>query len=179
MQIRKATTADVEQICALVNQHADLGEMLHRSTDEIFEILRDFFVAVEDGRIAGCSALHVMDRDLAEVRSLVVSPDVQGRGIGKELVDCCIGEARSLGIARVFALTAKPRHRAHWLPQSASLPLPQKNWKDCSSASSSKHSGSGVLFVLLGRGTMAYAQLHPVSAAWQRRTAGAAQQHGR
>ncbi len=132
MQIRKATTADVEQIGALVNQHADLGEMLHRSTDEIFEILRDFFVAVEDGRMMGCAALHVMDRDLAEVRSLVVAPDFQGRGIGKALVDCCIREARSLGIARVFALTAKPRffERIGFrrVPRST---LPQKIWKDC------------------------------------------------
>jgi amino-acid N-acetyltransferase len=44
-------------------------------------------------------------RDLAEVRSLVVREDLRGMGIGAQLVEACIEEARTLGLSRVYALT--------------------------------------------------------------------------
>ncbi len=132
MQIRSARAGDVPHIARLVNEHADLGEMLHRSEDELYEILRDFHVACEDGRLAGCVALHVMDHDLAEIRSLVVDREHRGLGLGRELVLECLREARELGIGRVFALTLKPaffeKMGFRRVPRSH---FPQKIWRDC------------------------------------------------
>lgn len=132
MQIRGARAGDVPHIARLVNEHADLGEMLHRSEDELYEILRDFHVACEDGQLCGCVALHVMDYDLAEIRSLVVGRDYQGRGLGRALVLECLREARDLGITRVFALTLKPEFFEKLgfrrVPRSR---FPQKIWRDC------------------------------------------------
>lgn len=132
MEIRSARAGDVRQIARLVNEHADLGEMLHRTEDELYEIVRDFHVACEDGRLAGCVALHVMDRDLAEIRSLVVDRGHQGRGLGRALVLECLREARELGIERVFALTLKPEFFEKLgfrrVPRSR---FPQKIWRDC------------------------------------------------
>lgn len=65
----------------------------------------EFFVAEEDGTIVGCCALEVYSQRLAEVRSLAVLTDHQGRGIGSALVAKCLEEARALGIYEVLTIT--------------------------------------------------------------------------
>lgn len=132
IEIRKATTADIPEIARLVNEHADHGEMLHRSEDELFDVLRDFVVAYEDDVVLGCVSLHVLDYHLAEVRSLVVRDEARGRGLGRMLVDWCLDDAEGLGIGRVFALTAKPQffEKLGFLRTPRSR-FPQKIWRDC------------------------------------------------
>jgi len=130
--IRKAKMEDVPVIHELVNYYASRGEMLARSRSEIYEGLRDFFVAEEEGQILGCAALHINWEDLAEVRSLAVSTAAQKRGIGKKLVEACIQEARDLGVSRVYALTYRPGFFEQLgfglVPKET---LPHKIWGDC------------------------------------------------
>ncbi len=130
--IRKAKMEDVPVIHELVNYYASRGEMLARSRSEIYEGLRDFFVAEEEGQMLGCAALHINWEDLAEVRSLAVSTAAQKRGIGKKLVEACIQEARDLGVSRVYALTYRPGFFEQLgfglVPKET---LPHKIWGDC------------------------------------------------
>ena len=80
--------------------------MIRRSPGELYESIREFFVAVEpDGRIAGCAALHVFWEDLAELKCLAVSQAAQGRGVGRQLVETCWKAAAELEIKTVFTLT--------------------------------------------------------------------------
>ena len=58
-----------------------------------------------DGEIAGCGALHVMWEDLAEIRTLAVAENHQGRGIGNQIVLALLDTAKELGVSRVFVLT--------------------------------------------------------------------------
>ena len=106
--IRRANVKDVKDIQNLVNSHADKGEMLPRSLGDICDNIRDFFVYEENDVIIGCCALHVTWMDLAEIRSLAVADESQGQGIGRELMDSCLEDARKLAIGRTFALTYKP-----------------------------------------------------------------------
>ena len=39
-------------------------------------------VAVEDGQVVGCGALHVLGEDLAEVRSVAITETLRGNGLG-------------------------------------------------------------------------------------------------
>ena len=132
INLRKARIGDVPQIHTLVNSYATRGEMLGRSRSELYEGLRDFFVVEKDGMVLGCSALHINWEDLAEVRSLAVEPELQGKGMGKTLVNACIEEARSLGIARIYALTYRPGFFEEVgfskVPKES---LPHKVWGDC------------------------------------------------
>ncbi len=43
--------------------------------------------------------------DLAEIRSIAVSPDIQKAGIGRRLIDVMVEEATALGIPKLFAFT--------------------------------------------------------------------------
>jgi len=106
---RKAIISDGPQICALINHYAEKKLMLPRSQLSIYENIRDFTVAVENGRVIGCSALHFLWNDLAEVRCLAVDEDYNGRGVGKKIVKLLIEEARQHCIPRIFALTYVPQ----------------------------------------------------------------------
>jgi amino-acid N-acetyltransferase len=134
--IRRATMADVNDMHRLITHHAELNRMLFRSHADLYEHLRDFYVAVdetEDGpRVVGCTALELVWRDLAEIKSLAVDESCRGRGIGSRLVLAAIEEGRRLGLERVFALT---RERRFFEKLSfAQVPretLPHKVWTDC------------------------------------------------
>ena len=130
--IRKAQIGDVKDIQKLLLTFASRGDMLSRSLSEIYESLRDFFVFEENGTILGTAALHIVWDDLAEVRSVAVIEDAGRKGIGSQLVQACIAEARQIGLMRIFCLTYKPdffgKHGFLMVDKSE---LPHKVWGDC------------------------------------------------
>jgi amino-acid N-acetyltransferase len=130
--IRPATIHDVPRISEIINSHAELGKMLFKSYAQLYEDLRDFGVAELDGEVVGCVALTIIWADLAEVRSLAVDERFLGKGIGRRLVEWTVGEARRLGIRRLFALTYEQgffSKLAFDVVPKDSLPL--KVWSDC------------------------------------------------
>lgn len=130
--VEKATMADVEQIHAVVTTFADRGEMLHRPLSEIYETLRDFWVARLNGEFLGCVALHLLWVDIAEVKSLAVREDRQMKGVGAALVGACLTEARRIGLPRVFALTYKPAFfEKQGFHIADVMQFPRKVWNEC------------------------------------------------
>jgi len=132
LKIEKARISDVPQMHQLINYFADKGEMLARSLSEIYENIRDYFVVRQGERVIACTALHVSWSDLAEIKSLVVAEDSQKQGIGDQLVEACLSEARELGIVIIFCLTYKPTffERFGFL-QVDKMELPRKVWTEC------------------------------------------------
>lgn len=130
--IRKARIADVKTIHKLLLNYAKDGLMLSRSLAELYEGIRDFYVYEEQGEVVGTVCLEICWEDLAEVRSLAVIEGRGLRGIGRQLVEACLAEARELGLKRVFALTYKPgffeKLGFHLIEKSE---LPHKIWTDC------------------------------------------------
>ncbi|MDR3580902.1 MAG: N-acetyltransferase [Oryzomonas sp.] len=130
--IRKAQINDVKEIQKLLMKYAGQGDMLSRSLSELYESLRDFFVSADDGTLLGTAALHIVWDDLAEVRSVAVAEEVGRKGIGSQLVQACISEARQIGLKRIFCLTYKPEFFAklgfRLVDKSE---LPHKVWGDC------------------------------------------------
>lgn len=130
--IRKARTGDVPGMQRLINGFADKGAMLHRSLSELYENIRDFFVVIEIERVVGCAGLHVSWKDLAELKSLAVDEEVQGRGFGRDLIQTCLNEAGEIGITRVFALTYVPAlFEKNGFEVVDKAMLPRKVWTEC------------------------------------------------
>jgi amino-acid N-acetyltransferase len=104
VEIRRARTADIREIKALVDHYAG-RVLLAKELVTLYEAVQEFWVAELDGTVVGCGALHVLWEDLAEIRTVAVSPAVLGRGVGHGVVDRLVDVARELGLARVFVLT--------------------------------------------------------------------------
>ena len=132
--LRPATIRDVPTIQAIVNSHAERGRMLFKSLAQLYEGLRDFAVYEEPagGTVVGCVALSIVWADLTEVRSLAVADGHQGRGIGRQLTEWCVAEARRLGIRRLMSLTYERRffERLGFVVVDKDT-LPLKVWTDC------------------------------------------------
>lgn len=132
MVIRKAKLSDVKYIYKLIIHFSKKGDVIPRPLSELYEKVRDFFVCEDKDLIVGASALHIIWEDLAEIRSLVVSEEYQGKGIGARLVEACLEEARGLEIPRVFVLTTSPEFfKKLGFKEINKQELPQKVWADC------------------------------------------------
>lgn len=131
-RVEKAKIQDVPQIHRLINSFADKGEMLPRPLSEIYENIRDYFVIKQGEQVIACAALHIMWSDLAEIKSVAVAEDSQQQGIGTQLVEACIKEAKLLGIPTVFCLTYRPAFFEKFgLSQVDKMELPRKVWTEC------------------------------------------------
>lgn len=132
MKIRHAVVSDARAICEMVNHYAEQGLMLHRSLESVYDALREFLVAEEDGMILGCVAVDIYWGGLAEIRSLAIAEKARGRGIGKALVRAAIEDARSLGLTQIFALTYETDFFLHLGFDVVDLTsLPEKVWREC------------------------------------------------
>jgi len=103
--VRAAEAADVDNMHELLLAYSEQSVLLPRSRDNIFQHLQEFLVAEYDGSFAGVIALHIYGPNLAEIRSLAVSPSRQGLGIGRLLVEASEKWAAGLGVSCIFALT--------------------------------------------------------------------------
>jgi amino-acid N-acetyltransferase len=106
---RKAIVGDVEQIAALVNGFAAEDIMLPRTAPQVLAAI-DSYVVVRDvrGRVLACGALREYSPSLAELVSLAVAREAQGRGLGSLVVAAVERLAAKRGFDGVFAHTLSP-----------------------------------------------------------------------
>ena len=133
--IRKAVIGDVKSIYKLLSYYGDQGLLLPRSLSELYDHLRDFWVIEGDTpgqHILGVCALGICWEDLAEIRSLAVVENQQGKKFGAQLVEKCLEEATSFGLSQVFTLSYVPNffYRLGFRKVEKSM-LPHKVWADC------------------------------------------------
>ena len=143
--LRKALMCDVKSLYNLFSEYSKAGEMLPRSMSDIYEHLRDFYIAEienEDEESAGATghipdvigacALTIVWENLAEIRSLAVKRPYTRKLIGTELIKKCIEEAKFFKITNLFALTYKPQFfQKSGFKIIDKSELPHKIWSDC------------------------------------------------
>ncbi len=132
MRTRKAVVTDAREVHDLIAQFSGDGTLLPRRYNEICENIRDFVVVEHRGRILACGALHIYGPHLAEVRSIAVTPEAQGRGAGQRVVKTLLVEAERHQITRVCLFTRIPEFfgRLGFIT-SQREELPDKMFKDC------------------------------------------------
>lgn len=131
-EIRKAYLSDIPSLLSLINSYASNGIMLPRTEFEMAENIRDFTVAVQDGHLMGCGALHFYTSTSGEVRSLAVEPGEKTKGIGRSLMESLELEARAHDLQALFAFTyVVGFFQKLGFEEVDRGELPLKAWKDC------------------------------------------------
>lgn len=132
MKIYNATTQDVDAIYELIKIYSDKEIVLPRSILSIYQQLQCLYVVKDNGKVVGVAGLHVLGKDLAEVRSLVVDPNYQKKGIGRMLVEHIIKESPKLGVDRLISLTYQVEFfKRLGFSVIERADLPEKVWTDC------------------------------------------------
>ena len=103
--IRPARRSDAANIVRLINLNVASGELLPRSEEFVASHATHFLVASEERRLLGCVHLDEYAPSLAEIRSLVVAPEAQGRGVGVALVGALERLARARHYHTLFAVS--------------------------------------------------------------------------
>jgi amino-acid N-acetyltransferase len=104
--VRSATRDDVPALEELIETFVKANRLLPRTTDELNDLIAFGFVACSGDQLVGFAALEIYSSKLAEIRSLAVIPEMQGRGLGRQLVENCIELARSRNVLEVMAITS-------------------------------------------------------------------------
>lgn len=132
MRTRKAILPDAQPIHDLIVAYSGDGTLLPRTLAEICENVRDFVVLEEDGEIIGCGALHLYGMHLAEIRSITVTPGLQGKGGGGRLVKALFAEAKQHRVSCICLFTRAPEFFARLGFTIAQRDdIPDKVSKDC------------------------------------------------
>ena len=107
--------------------------MLPRKINEIRARIDDWQVAVDGDKVIGCVSLVYFNPQVCELRSLAVSPDYQGNGLGGQLIDAAVDMARQKEMQRVLTLTRAVRlFERQGFHLDRVLNFPEKVWQDCS-----------------------------------------------
>ncbi len=132
IEVRAARMGDVPAMAELINYHAERGRMLHRSAAYLYERVRNFCVCQLEADVVGCCALEPVWRDLGELKSLAVSEAVQGKGVGRALIERSLEQGRRIDIKRVFCLSREAAFFENLgFTQLDRNKLPHKVWSDC------------------------------------------------
>jgi putative acetyltransferase len=65
-------------------------------------------LATNNGQSAGCVALHTLAPEICEMKRLYVRVQFRGKGLGRELAEKIIAEARQLGYQKLRLDTVEP-----------------------------------------------------------------------
>jgi len=108
VQLRPGRTDDAEAVLRLITAHADEGHLLPRTLGELRARASRFVVADADGEVLACAELAPLSPQVAEVRSLVVTPEARGQGVARRVVAALAQRARRDGFDRVCAFAHDP-----------------------------------------------------------------------
>ena len=68
---------------------------------------RTLLATTDDGELVGCGVIRKIREDAAELKRMFVRPETQGAGLGRQLFEKRIAEARKMGCRFLYADTIK------------------------------------------------------------------------
>lgn len=155
MIITRPTLKNIPQMREILKPEIERGVILERPLDIMANMIRSYHIAWEEEEILssqqklnlenkkledlkkpimlGFCALHIHSLELAEIRSLIVVPFAQRKGVASALIADCLREGKVLGISEVLVLTYKRvLFEKMGFNEISKEKIPnQKIWADC------------------------------------------------
>jgi len=70
-------------------------------------------LAKQDDKVAGLACMKKIKPDIGEIKRMYVRPEFRNKGIGRELLEHLLDEAREIGYPRIRLDSARFMHEAH------------------------------------------------------------------
>jgi amino-acid N-acetyltransferase len=102
VSLRRAAPADHEAVATILRD-------LALPTDGVAEWLDQFWVAEHQGQVVGVAGMERYG-DSGLLRSVAVTQEWRGTGVGRTLVELVLEEGRSAGVREVYLLTTTAEH---------------------------------------------------------------------
>ena len=129
-QIREATIDDIPFILQLIKPYEDALLLIPRTAKNIEQQVSDFFLAELDGRITGCVALHIDDKQhTAELACLATDTHFRtgqyptAISLGDALLNHVIQKAQKHTVKEIFVLTTQTMD---WFKERRFIEVPLK-----------------------------------------------------
>lgn len=129
MTVRKIKKEDNPQIAAIIREvmtefgASGEGFSIHdKEVDEMYESYTSpraaYFVVENDNRIlggGGIAPLQGADEEICELKKMYFLPEVRGKGMGKEIMNTCLAEAKFMGYKKCYIETVSQMEAANKL----------------------------------------------------------------
>jgi putative acetyltransferase len=120
MKFRQANSeAEIEQVRALFREYAawiEISLCFQNFDEEVGRLPGEYapeqgrlLLGLVDEQVAGCIALRPLDVEACEMKRLYLRPEYQGKGLGREMAEKIIEEARKIGYKRMLLDTLPGR----------------------------------------------------------------------
>ncbi len=129
----KPNVTHIKDMQYLVLGEVENGNILVRDEGEMSTTIRSYTAVEVNNKLAGFVALHIHTPLLAEIRSLVVGSKFRQQGLGTQLIEYAINEARDYKLKEILVLTYKEQLFQKFdfkVIDKESIPNP-KIWADC------------------------------------------------
>lgn len=104
--MRDATVEDISAVHSFLMPFMKTEQILPRTPEQLAALLPCSQVALEGEKVVGFVALEIYSHKLAEIQCLCVDPSMQGKGIGRQLVDFCVQVAKKNSVLELMAISA-------------------------------------------------------------------------
>jgi putative acetyltransferase len=117
--IRAQSHADIEHARELFKEYAawlEISLCFQNFEKELAELPGEYapangrvFLAIKDTGIAGCVAMRKIGEGICEIKRLFVRSEFRGQGLGRQLAEAIIQEAKQIGYERMRLDTLPPK----------------------------------------------------------------------
>jgi amino-acid N-acetyltransferase len=130
--IRSITEKKCKEVSQFITKEAFDKSVIPRTMQQIWKERKTYFVAVNHDKIIGTCGFSILPGRLPEIRSLVITKEFQGNGIGRNLVEVCLQKMKDMGFHSALVLTTTPKLFEKLGFQKADINhFSAKIWKDC------------------------------------------------
>lgn len=141
-KIRAMRREDIPGLLSLIQPFVKRGILLPRTEEMLEGSYNDYIVYELDGAVRGCAALHIYNKEQAEIAAVAVDETCAHIGIGPKIMAYLVEKAKAINLKSVFVMTTQTadwfeklgfvhdsidsipeQRRAHWTPQRGSKVL--------------------------------------------------------
>lgn len=124
---------DIPHIMSFLQEYVDSGIILFRDENEIAQTILDYCMVKNENTIIACSFLQIHNKNLCEVRSLLVDENYRKKGLGKRIILFLIEKAKKMSLEKIMVLTyIKEVFLSVGFIEEDKKEIPsEKIWSDC------------------------------------------------